>query len=416
MRQETFTLSQKELQRVSVISTCIKGDLACASAAELLSLSVRHIKRLKRRLREGGEAALAHANRGRPSHRRLPERTRQAVLRLARTKYAGFNDHHLTEKLHEVEGLSLSRETLRRLLPKEGLGSPPKRRAPAHRQRRLSPSLAGDLVQLDGSPHDWLEGRGARLTALGMQDDATGKILAAQFFPAETAAGYFRLLQRLLRRFGVPTAFYGDRSGIFVHHDDHWTVEEELAGRRQPTQFGRALQQLGITFIAAQSPQAKGRVERLWGVLQDRLCSELRLAHASDLDSANRVLRSFLTDYNRRFARTPRDTATAWRLAPHDLDRICSFRHERIVSNDNVVQWEGRRLQIPPQARRFSFAGAKVQLYQTLDGRISLYYGETRLEHTTASGGGHFHVAGWVTNSRCYNTRPRRSLSVNQQV
>src|SRR5258707_1382970 len=148
------------------------------------------------------------------------------------------------------------------------------------------PLCEGEPVQLDGSPHDWLEGRGPRLTALGLQDDATGKILAAQFFPAETAAGYFRLLQRLLRRFGVPTAFYGDRSGIFVHHDDHWTVEEELAGQRQPTQFGRALQQLGITFIAAQSPQAKGRVERLWGVLQDRLCSELPLAHASDLDSA----------------------------------------------------------------------------------------------------------------------------------
>src|SRR3989454_11651706 len=114
--------------------------------------------------------------------------------------------------------------------------------ATPHRQRRLRSSGEGELVQLDGSPHDWLEGRGPRLTALGMQDDATGKILAAQFFPAETAAGYFRLLQRLLRRFGVPTAFYGDRSGIFVHHDDHWTVEEELAGQRQPTQFGRALQ------------------------------------------------------------------------------------------------------------------------------------------------------------------------------
>jgi len=387
MRQETFTLSQKELQRVSVISTCIKGDLACASAAELLSLSVRHIKRLKRRLREGGEAALAHANRGRPSHRRLPERTRQAVLRLARTKYAGFNDHHLTEKLHEVEGLSLSRETLRRLLRKEGLGSPRKRRAPAHRQRRLRLAREGELVQLDGSPHDWLEGRGARLTALGMQDDATGKILAAQFFPSETAEGYFRLLQRLLRRFGVPTAFYGDRSGVFVRNDDSWTVEEELAGKRQPTQFGRALADLGITFIAAQSPQAKGRVERLWGVLQDRLCSELRLAQACDLTSANRVLRSFIADYNRRFARVPREAAKAWRPAPDQLDRICAFLHERVVSNDNVVQWEGRRFQIPPQNRRFSFAGAKIQLYQALDGRVSLYYGDTRLEHTNTPGG-----------------------------
>lgn len=387
MKQETFTLRQKELQRVSVISACIKGDMACASAAGLLCLSVRHIKRLKKRLREDGEAALAHANRGRPSHRRLPARTRQAILRLARTRYAGFNDHHLCEKLHEVEGLALSRETLCRLLRKEGLGSPRKRRAPAHRQRRPRVAREGELIQLDGSPHDWLEGRGPRLTALGLQDDASGKILAAQFFPSETAAGYFHLLQRLLRRYGVPTAFYGDRSGIFVRNDDSWTLEEELAGKRQPTQFGRARAQLGVTFIAAQSPQAKGRVERLWGVLQDRLCSELRLAQAADLHSANRVLRLFIADYNRRFARTPRDAAKAWRPAPQQLDRICSFLHERVVSNDNVVQWEGQRFQIPPQNRRFSFAGAKIQLYQALDGRVALYYGDTRLEHTNTPGG-----------------------------
>jgi transposase len=387
MRQETFTLSQKELQRVSVISTCIKGDLACASAAGLLGLSVRQIKRLKKRLREGGEAALAHANRGRPSPRRLPARTRQATVRLARSKYAGFNDQHLCEKLNEVEGLQLSRETLRRLLRKEGLGSPRKRRAPAHRQRRPRVAREGELVQLDGSPHDWLEGRGPRLTALGMQDDASGKILAAQFFPAETSEGYFRLLQSLLRHFGIPTAFYGDRSGIFVRNDDGWTLQEELAGRRKPTQFGRALAALGVTFIAAQSPQAKGRVERLWGVLQDRLCSELRLANAGDIDSANVVLRKFITDYNRRFARTPREAAKAWRPAPADLRRICAFLHERIVSNDNVVQWEGRRFQIPPHNRRFNFAGATVQLYQALDGKVSLYYGDTRLEHTNALGG-----------------------------
>ncbi|HXY23790.1 MAG TPA: ISNCY family transposase [Candidatus Acidoferrum sp.] len=367
---------------MSVISTCIKGDLACASAAELLSLSVRHIKRLKKRLREGGEAALAHANRGRPSHRRLPARTCQAILRLARSKYAGFNDHHLAEKLNEVEGFPLSRETVRRLLRKEGLGSPRKRRPPAHRQRRPRAARQGELLQLDGSPHDWLEGRGPHLTALGMQDDATGKILAAQFFLAETTEGYFHLLQSVLRRFGIPTAFYGDHSGIFVRNDDSWTLEEELAGQRQPTQFGRALAELGITFIAAHSPQAKGRVERLWGVLQDRLCSELRLAGACDLDSANRVLRRFVADYNRRFARVPRETTKAWRPAPDDLTRICAFRHERVVSNDNVVQWEGQRLQIPPQHRRFSFAGATVQLYQGLDGRVSLYYSDTRLEHT----------------------------------
>ena len=387
MRQETFALSQKELQRVAVISRCVKGELACARAAGLLCLSVRQIKRLKKRMREDGEAALAHANRGRPSHRRLPDAVLERVLRLARGTYAGFNDHHLCEKLVEREGIALSRETLRRLLRKQGLGSPRKRRAPAHRQRRVRSAQLGELVQLDGSPHDWLEGRGPQLTALGMQDDATGKILAAQFFPSETAFGYLCLLRQLLRRHGVPLAFYGDHSGIFVRNDEHWTVEEQLAGKRQPTQFGRALEQLGVTFIAAHSPQAKGRVERLWGVLQDRLTSELRLAKAADIDSANAVLRKFITDYNRRFARLPREATTAWRAAPENLDRICAFVHERIVSNDNVVQWEGRRFQIPQQARRFSFAGAKVHIYQELDGRISLYYGKTRLQHSAILGG-----------------------------
>src|SRR5271155_2526895 len=382
MRGRTYALSQKELQRVSVISSCAKGEMACARAAALLLLSVRQVKRLKKRLREHGEAALAHANRGRPSPRRLPTRVRQNIVGLARTTYAGFNDHHLCEKLCEVEGFSLSRETLRRLLRQAGLGSPRKRRAPAHRQRRLRSAREGELVQLDGSPHDWLEDRGPRLTALGLQDDATGKILAAQFFSSETALRYLSLLRPLLRRHGTPLAFYGDHSGIFVRNDDFWSVEEQLAGKRQPTQFGRALQQLGITFIAARSPQAKGRVERLWGVLQDRLTSELRLAQAGDLDSANAVLRLFLADFNRRFARQPRENATAWRSAPESLERICCFVHERIVSNDNIVQWEGRRFQIPQQARRFSFAGAKVQIYQALDGRVSFYYGDTRLQHS----------------------------------
>src|SRR5580765_5069273 len=206
MIQEKFTLGQKELQRVTVISSCIKGDMACARAPKLLCLSVRQIKRLKKRMREDGEAALAHANRGRPSPRRLPDPVRQRIVQLARTTYAGFNDHHLCEKLVEREGLSLSRETLRRLLRKNGQGSPRKRRAPAHRQRRLRSAHLGELVQLDGSPHDWLEGRGPQLTALGMQDDATGKILAAQFFPAETTFGYLCLLRQMLRRHGVPLA------------------------------------------------------------------------------------------------------------------------------------------------------------------------------------------------------------------
>ena len=387
MKQETFTLSQKELQRVTVISRCVQGNLTCARAAELLDLSPRHIKRLKARYRQGSAAVLAHVSRGRPSHRRLPQHTRVRILALARTRYTGFNDHHLHDKLVEKEGFSLSRETLRRLLRREGLGSPRKRRPPAHRQRRLRSAREGELVQLDGSPHHWLEGRGPLLTALGMQDDASGKILAAQFFPSETSRGYFRLLQSLLRRHGIPVAFYGDHSGVFTRNDPHWSIDEQLAGQQQPTQFGRALQQLGVTFIAAQSPQAKGRIERLWGVLQDRLTSELRLAHACDLHSANAVLRKFIADYNRRFARAPRHAEKAWRPAPENLERICCFTHQRVVSNDNVVQWNGQRLQIHPQRRRFSFPGATVQIHQALHGRVSLYYRDTRLHHSNLAGG-----------------------------
>lgn len=376
---ETYTLSQKELQRVAVISSCVQGNLACARAASLLDLTPRHIKRLKSRLRQGGEAALAHASRGRPSHRRLPQGVRDRVLLLARTTYAGFNDHHLCEKLREREGFSLGRETLRRLLRSAGIGSPRQRRAPTHRQRRLPRAREGEMLLLDASEHRWLQERGPQLTLLGFLDDATRKVLVAEFFPTEDARGYFRLLHRLLRRCGVPLSFYGDRHGIFVRNDDHWSVEEQLAGKREPTQFGRALDQLGVTYIAARSPQAKGRIERLWGTFQDRLTSELRLARASDLAAANQVLRHFLPDYNRRFARAPREATNAWRPAPENLDRICCFHHQRSVSNDNVVQWDGRRFQIPPQPHRFSFAGAKVQLCESLDGKVSIYYADTKL-------------------------------------
>ena len=377
--QGTFTLSQKELNRVAVISECLKGTTSVRRAAALLQLSLRQVKRLKRKLRSGGAAAMAHAGRGRASPRRTAALVRQRVLHLARTTYAGFNDHHLTEKLGEVEGIRMGRETLRQLLRAAGIGPPRKRRSPAHRQRRPPRPREGEMLQVDGSPHDWLQGRGPHITLLGFQDDATSKVVGAQFFPSESAAGYFRVFRGVLRRYGVPLSLYGDRCGVFLRNDDHWSVEEQLAGRQQPTQFGRALQQLGVTFIPAHSPQAKGRIERLWGVFQDRLRSELRLAGAADLNTANQVLHGFLPDYNRRFGRAPARAEKAWRPAPRQLDRICCFIHERIVSNDNVVQWDGRRFQIPPQPRRFSFAGARVQLIQDLAGRIAVYHGETKL-------------------------------------
>src|ERR1700693_4523868 len=227
MREETFALSQKELQRVAVISSCVQGDLTCARAASLLNLTPRHVKRLKSRLRQGGGAALAHASRGRPSHRRLPDRVRDRILQLARTSYAGFNDHHLCEKLREVEGFSLARETLRGLLRSAGIGSPRKRRAPTHRQRRLARAREGEMLLLDASLHRWLEDRGPQLTLLGFLDDDTRKGPVAEFFPTEDAHGYFPLLHRLLRRYGIPLSFYGDRHSVFVRNDNHWSVEEQ---------------------------------------------------------------------------------------------------------------------------------------------------------------------------------------------
>ena len=254
-----------------------------------------------------------------------------------------------------------------------GRPSPRQRRAPTHRQRRLARAREGERLLLDGSIHHWLEDRGPQLTLLGFLDDATRQVPVAEFFPTADGRGYFRLLRRLLRRSGVPLSFYGDRHGVFVRNDEHWSVEEQLAGHREPTQFGRALAQFGVTYIAANSPQVKGRIERWWGTFPDRLTSELRLAGAADLDAANDVLRRFLPDYNRRFGRAPREAEKAWRPAPQELDRICCFVHEQSVSNDNVVQWDGRRFQIPPQPQRLSFAGARVPIYESLEGRIAIY-------------------------------------------
>src|SRR5258708_15583378 len=230
MNRETFAVSQKELQRVAVFAACIKGEVACARAADLLCLSVRKIKRLRKRMREDGEAALAHASRGRPSPRRLPARMRDRILHLARTRYVGFNDHHLCEKLGEIEGISLGRETLRRLLRQNGLGSPKKRRAPKHRQRRLSRAREGEMLLLDGSLHRWLETPGPQLTLLAFLADPTRKVPVAEFFPTEDAHGYFHLLRRLLRRYRVPLTFYRDNHRVFVRNHDHWPVEEQLPG------------------------------------------------------------------------------------------------------------------------------------------------------------------------------------------
>ncbi len=233
------------------------------------------------------------------------------------------------------------------------------------------------MIQVDASHHDWLEGRGSRLALLGAVDDATGALVHAFFQEREDAAGYLRLLRDSVRTSGIPGAWYSDRHGSFQRNDkDPRTLAEQLAGRREPTQVGRALETLGIRHIVAYSPQAKGRVERCWGTLQDRLVKELRRAFAATIDDANVVLAAYIPVYNARFAHAAGDARPAFRPLPKrfDLDAICGFHYERNVANDNTVRVAERCVQIPPGPRKRGYAGLRVQLQERLDGRMLVFH------------------------------------------
>lgn len=369
-------MSQRELHRYHTLRLVQEGRVTGAQAAVSLQLSERHIWWLLARLRQAGRRALVHGNRGRPSGRRLAPALRQQILTLARGLYAGFNTTHLTEKL-QAEGLVVSRATVHRLLCGAGVARPRSRRPPRHRARRPRRAQAGLLVLWDGSPHAWLEARGVRCCLVGAMDDASGALLPGATFAAEEdTVSYLRLLQTLVATCGIPVALYMDRHGIFRRNDTAWTLAEELQGRQEPTQVGRALEALGIQPIYALSPQAKGRIERLWGTLQDRLVAELRLAGIATLPAANAFLPPFTTQFNARFARAPLDLVPAWRPLPRGLDlaRICSLYTEATVLNDNTIRTQGVTLQIPPGPGGRGYAKARVEVRQLLDGTWRVYY------------------------------------------
>lgn len=376
------TLSQKELQRVRVIEKAVDGRLSVREAACLLQRSERQVQRLKRRFQPNSVDWVRHGNRGQPRSWALHPDLPQRVLALARSKYAGFNDSHLHQKLVEKEGFHLSRESVRRILRQAKRPSPQKRRPRTYRARRLRRPRFGMMMQSDASRHDWLEGRGPRLTLIGFQDDATSRILAARFqLEPENAAGYFHCLHALLTTHGIPLSLYRDRHSIFQRNDPHWTLQEELSGQQLPTQLGRALEELGIQQIPANSPQAKGRIERLWRTFQDRLISELRLAQAGNLEQANRVLAAFCPDFDRRFAVPASESTNDFRRLPRnfDLARCLSFRYQRVVAPDHTLSWAGETFQLPPQSSQHSFAGKIVELSHQLDGSLRFYLGQQLL-------------------------------------
>ena len=375
--KEEVTLNRKEQHRVIVLNQIETKRLTVDKAAILLEVTPRHVWRLLADYRREGTSAIAHGNRGRKPVNIIEEGLREKVVELARYKYYGFNQQHFTEKLTDKEGISLSRSTVRRILLTKGIRSPQKRRAPKHRSRRERYPQEGQLLQTDGSPHDWLEGRGPELCLIGAIDDATNDVPYAYFQEHEDTKGYMLMLKSITLKRGIPLALYHDRHSIFeVTRDKEALLEEQLLGKKPLTQIGRLLSELGINSIAATSPEAKGRIERLWKTFQDRLTSELRLAGANSRETANQVLKSFLPEYNQRFRVSPRETGSAYRKpeAGFKPDEYFCYKYPRTVGSDNVVRFVNHRLQILPNPERSSYARCKVQIYAGLNGNLAVYY------------------------------------------
>lgn len=368
MAQEEGLMSQKEVGRLEVIKRAMEGGIDQGQAAQLLGLSVRQVKRLCRRVREQGPQGLISRKRGRPSHRRIAGERRQHYVRLVRDLYADFGPQLAHEYLEREHGFEWSVETLRGWMLQAGLWQSKRRRAKRVHNPRERRECLGELVQIDGSHHDWFEGRSARCCLIAFIDDATGRVLRARFFEQETTRGYLDVLHALVRRAGAPLALYSDRHGIFTKADPE---------DAKPTQFERALLQLHIEPICAHSPQAKGRVERLFQTLQDRLCKAMRLHGIDTIEQANTWLDEYLREHNRRFAVAPKqaqDMHRPWGGTAQALADICSLHHQRQLSAQGACKFEGCILQLLPNQPHAPRARAMVDIAQHGDGTLRLSY------------------------------------------
>ena len=360
-------MTPKEQTRLQVLNSLLVEHMTLDQAATLMGVSPRHTRRILADYRKNGAASLAHGHRGRKPANAIPEATRSRVVHLARTVYEGANHTHLSELLSEREGLDMGRTTLRRILVNAGLSSPRRRRPPKHRVRRQRMPREGMLIQMDGSYHRWLGEDEPQFTILFAVDDATGCVVNALFCDHEDTSSYFLLMQGLLRRRGIPLALYTDRHPVFKHKSEY-----QPAGT--PTQFGRAMEELGVQLIFAMSPQAKGRVERTAGTFQDRLITELRLAGATTLEQAKAVLKQFLPRFDRRFGVPTQCPEPAFRPLDPELclEQVLCFKHPRRVARDNTVRFQLHTLQLLPGPERHSYAGAVVEVLEGLDGRLSV--------------------------------------------
>ena len=398
----------QDAQRLGPLKAAIEGQITNAKGAELTGLSLRQFKRLRRRVRERGPAGLLHGNRGKPSARRLAPAARDEAVLLLQRPEPRLNDCHVRDLLVE-RGTEISAETVRLIRRELGLAPKHQRRPAKHLQRRLRSARVGSLVLIDGTEFAWLGSHQPPFTLVGTLDDATGEPLSLVRRANEDLHGFTQALHDMLLRFGVPEALYGDRTGIAVRNDGHWSREEELAGRQRPTQFGQMLEELGIGYIAARSPQAKGRIERHWQVVQDRLPAELALHDIRTYEAFDAFVPVFLERCRKWFARAPRESIPAWRKTPRHLDRMLACRYERVVGGDNVVCIPGHTLQIPPGPRQRSYARARVEVRELLDGRLLvLRDGVVLLEQAAPSG--MFILV--PRDSAKPNRRPRRAVTL----
>jgi transposase len=365
-------MSAKELRRGEVLSRVKRGELTLREAGELLELSYRQAKRLKKRYGEGGSKALVHGNVGRASNRGDDKR-REQVLELVREHYYGepgerFGPTLAAEHLAADHGIEVARETLRGWMLAAGLWSRVRKRKP-HRTRRQRRAHFGELIQLDGSHHDWLEGRASKSCLMNFVDDATGVALC-RFSAQETTWAAADLLQQWVCTHGIPQALYCDWKNVYKRKP---TSREEFEGIEPETQFGRMCAKLGIRIIAASSPQAKGRVERHHGTHQDRLIKKMRLAGIADYEAANRYLEEqYLDEHNAKFGREPAAGANFHRRLSKRLDLkwVFCLEAERVVSNDFVVRFANRFLQLKPKRNQGLGAGARVTLQQAREGEL----------------------------------------------
>jgi transposase len=350
------------------------GKIGIEEAAGILKRRVRSVYRMVAKVREKGPEGILHGNRTKVSAKRVADSTRKKLIELAKGEYRDISDTHLCEILSEAEGIVIGRETLRGILRKGGVPSKRKVKRRKYRSRRERKEAFGMMLQVDASHHDWLEGRGARLTLVGGKDDATGYVWA-HFEERETTWAYLDLMREVISTHGVPLSLYADRPSIF-HTTREPTIIEQLKDVVPLTQFGRAMEELGITLIKAWTPQAKGRIERQWGTFQDRLVVALRLAQANTLEQAREVLKGFLKAYNQRFCLLPKQALAVFRKAPAKavLHKILCLKETRMVKKDHTVSFDALVLQIPFCKKYPCMADGQVDVRQYRDGHVEIVY------------------------------------------